>query len=96
MTQHIAHLVELLDDPHDAVRRKGAAALSHLAKELWTALPALLRMLGDDDPTVRTAAREALEALASWGGGPARIDPGVPHRGHGAAPDSRRAHRQAC
>src|SRR5262249_45875337 len=74
MTQHIARLIELRDDEHEGVRRLVADALSSLAKELWKALPALLRMLRDDDPAVQTAAHETLRALAPWGGGRAGGD----------------------
>ena len=86
MTQHIVRLVELLDDEHQGVRRLAAAALSNLAKELWKALPALLRMLGDNDPAVQTAAYETLQALAPWGGGRAGVDPGFCHGGDAGVP----------
>ncbi len=90
MQQHIAHLVELLDDEHQAVRRRVAAALGHLAKQLWTTLPALLRLLSDADPVVRTTAHEALNALAPWGGGQARFDPGLCQAYTGPGADPRR------
>jgi hypothetical protein len=86
MTQHIARLVELLNDDHGGVRCLVAAALSNLAKELWKALPALLRMLKDDDPAVQTAAHETLQALAPWGGGRAGVAPGHCHGGDAGVP----------
>jgi hypothetical protein len=86
MTQHIARLIEMLDDEHEGVRRLVAAALSNMANELWKALPALLRMLNDDDPAVQTAAHETLQALAPWGGGRAGVDPGLCHSGDAGVP----------
>src|SRR5262245_33410222 len=81
MTQHIAQLVQWLGHERAGVRHKVATALARIGTELQSALPALIRLLTDEDSAVRAAARQAVEALDPGAAGLARTDPGIPEGG---------------
>jgi hypothetical protein len=60
----VAALTGLLDDKHTWVQVRAARALSLIGESARACLPALVRLVADDDEWVRTAALEALENVA--------------------------------
>ncbi|MYW04611.1 HEAT repeat domain-containing protein [Streptomyces sp. SID3343] len=72
--EYLAHTESLLDDPRAEIVRSAVRTLSHAA---WTpAVPALVRLLGHGDPTLRAAAADGLARIGA---------PAVPPLRHAAA-----------
>ena len=63
--QHVAKLTALLNDEHDWVQVRAAAALRNMGEPARESLPVLMALVTDDDEWVRTEALAAVEGLAA-------------------------------
>lgn len=60
-----AAIVPLLSDGNKSVRLRAIAALGKIGQEAKSAVPGLIELLKDQDPEIRDASAEALDAIGS-------------------------------